>query len=135
MNWLLWSGIGTGTWLLLKKPASASEPAPAPNPVTVNVTVPPGGAGSIQTANGTLDPSTGIVTPKQPVTISKQVTVSTRTYNVKRAGLGIYQVSLATDPGVVYEFDQNGPLKSTGNALKLKQLQADISKFPSNLFT
>lgn len=128
MNWFVLSTLAGIGWLALKPKAVAPAP-PAPLPT------PPGGADPIPVKNGTLDPSTGIVTPAQPITVARTATVDDRTYQVTRAGLGVYQVVLVSDPSVTYEFDQTGPLRSTGDAGKVKQLQTDISKFPATLFT
>lgn len=135
MNWLVLSTLAGIGWLALKPKTAATPEAPPAPPAPAPLPTPPGGADPIPVSNGTLDPSTDIVTPASPVTVARTATVDGRDYQITRAGLGVYRVVLASDPNVSYEFDQTGPLRSTGDAAKIKQLQADISKFPSTLFT
>jgi hypothetical protein len=114
MNWLLWTGIGTGVWLLAKKPEGAVL-VPKPS---------------------TPAPSTPVLTPSPttPVTIDRVVITNGRKYIVTRAGLGIYRVELAKDPTVFQLITQNGVLQEKGDPQKLAQLRADEAQFPANLF-
>lgn len=112
MNWLLWSGIGAGALVLLKR----TESAPSAPPTS---STPP------------AKPSA----PKTPVTITKTVITGGRKYLVTRAGLGIYKVALASDPTVFQIISQTGPLQEGGDPAKLAQLKADEAQFPGNLFT
>lgn len=113
MNWLLWSSIGTGVWLLAKKPEGAVL---VPKPVTAPPATP-------------ADPN------PIPITMSKMVMTNGRKYLVTRAGLGIYKVELMSDPSVFQLITQTGPLQEKGDPKKLAQLKADEAQFPANLFT
>lgn len=114
MNWLLWSAVGTGAYVLLKRPAALAPAATLPaTPVA---------------------PATPAA-PKKPVTVTKTVITSGRKYLVTRAGLGIYKIALASDPSVFQLISQTGPLQEGGDPTKLAQLKADEAQFPGNLFT
>jgi hypothetical protein len=119
MNWVTWSLLGTGLYVLVKKPASAAEVKP-PSAVTINV-------------NPTPAPKPAVVAPA-PKTVVKTTTVDGRKYKITRAGLGIYRVELSSNPNVFYELDQNGPLRTSEDSAELTQLKSDLSRFPSTLF-
>lgn len=120
MSWLTWSLLGTGLYVLVKKPAAASEPAPKPSQVTVNV-------------NPTPAPKPAVVAPA-PKTVVKTATVDGRKYKITRAGLGIYRVELSSNPNVFFELDQSGPLRSSEDSAELTQLKNDLNSFPASLF-
>lgn len=116
MNWLLWSAVGTGAYVLLKRPAAL---APAPTTPTTPT----------QPAQPAKPKS-----PIAPTTVTKAVITGGRKYLVTRAGLGIYKVVLASDPTVFQLISQTGPLQEGGDPAKLAQLKADEAQFPGNLF-
>lgn len=122
MNWVTWSLLGTGLYVLAKKPAAAEEPKPAAITVNVNpVPVAP-------------KPTPAPTAPAQPKTVTKTTTVDGRAYKVTRAGLGVYRVELASNPNVFFQFDQNGPLRSSDESAELTQLKNDLNSFPASLF-
>ncbi len=142
MNWLLWSALGTGAWLLMKSPSSVPPsvgpkpdpvpPAPLPNsggPVPINDP-------SVIAVNqgGNPAPPLPSTNPKPMTVTTKTVVVGGRKYLVTRAGLGIYKVELASDPSVFQLITQTGPLQERGDPKKLAQLKQDETQFPGNLF-
>lgn len=127
MNFWTWSAIGTGVYLLAKKPESAVL---VPAPVTSTPPV------VVQTPPVVVQPPVVVKPPAtQPAVVTKLVVTNGRQYKVTRAGLGIYKVELANDPSVFQLITQNGPLQERGDPTKLAQLKADEAQFPGNLFT
>lgn len=121
MSWITWSLLGTGLYVLVKKPAAASEPSPKPSQVTVNVNPAPAAA------------KPAVIAPA-PKTVVKTTTIDGRKYKITRAGLGIYRVELSSNPNVFYELDQTGPLRMSEDSAELTQLKSDLTRFPSTLF-
>lgn len=64
----------------------------------------------------------------------KRVFVESRAYIVFRFPNGTYTVLLERNPTVNITFNQTAELMRNGDSTSLKQLEADMKRFPKNLF-
>ncbi len=64
----------------------------------------------------------------------KRVFVDGREYLVTRFPGGLYTVLLVKNPSINITFNQTEELMRNGDSVSLKQLEADMKRFPNNLF-
>ena len=125
MNWMTWSLIGTGVWLLAKKPEGAvlipAAPGPAPTPPAPAPT------------RSDLVPAAPPKPTLSPVT--KTVTINGHNYTITRAGNGVFQVQSIDHPKAFIDFDQNGILSQGGTNAQIAEMNVDIHQIPAGLFT
>lgn len=64
----------------------------------------------------------------------KRVFVDGREYLVTRFPGGLYTVLLVKNPSINVTFNQTEELMRNGDSVSLKQLDADMKRFPNDLF-